>query len=110
MDGTPFLGPPDPEDLKDGPELGDTDEARPATSVELTADEIHCLTCAMAGNFPSRFEPIRMTLLRKLARASREATAAEPAAPSESWKACRACQPKVACPDHAAEAAAFYAT
>lgn len=35
-------------------------------SLTLTPDELHCLTCAMAGNFPERFAPIRMDLLRKL--------------------------------------------
>lgn len=40
-------------------------------NIELTAEEIHCLVCAMAGNFPVRFAPVRMELLRKLARAHR---------------------------------------
>jgi hypothetical protein len=30
-----------------------------------------CLICAMAGNFPERFKPIRLDLLRKLAKAQR---------------------------------------
>jgi hypothetical protein len=37
--------------------------------LDLTEDELHCLVCAMAGNFPDRFKPIRMGLLRKLAKA-----------------------------------------
>ena len=40
----------------------------------FTAEELHCLTCAMAGNFSERFAPIRMSLLRKLAKASRAVT------------------------------------
>jgi hypothetical protein len=43
-------------------------------NIELTADEVHCLVCAMAGIFPDRFRPIRMGLLRKLAKASRESS------------------------------------
>jgi hypothetical protein len=42
-----------------------------AGSVSFTAEELHCLTCAMAGNFPPQFDSIRMDLLRKLAKASR---------------------------------------
>lgn len=37
--------------------------------VVLSEEELHCLICAMAGNFPDRFGPIRMDLLRKLAKA-----------------------------------------
>lgn len=37
-------------------------------AVDLTAEEVHCLICAMAGNFPDRFKPIRMDLLRKLSK------------------------------------------
>jgi len=40
-------------------------------AVSFTDEELHCLTCAMAGNFPDRFKPIRMDLLRKLAKATR---------------------------------------
>jgi hypothetical protein len=38
-------------------------------AVFLTDEEVHCLICAMAGNFPDRFKPIRMDLLRKLSKA-----------------------------------------
>lgn len=40
-------------------------------SLTVTPDELQCLVCAMAGNFPERFGPIRMDLLRKLAKAQR---------------------------------------
>jgi hypothetical protein len=39
--------------------------------MDFTAEELHCLICAMAGNFPERFKPIRLDLLRKLAKAQR---------------------------------------
>lgn len=42
-------------------------------AASFTAEELHCLICAMAGNFPEQFAPIRMGLLRKLAKASRVA-------------------------------------
>jgi hypothetical protein len=42
-----------------------------AGAVDLSGEELHCLICAMAGNFPERFQPIRMGLLRKLAKAQR---------------------------------------
>lgn len=38
-------------------------------AVSLTGEELHCLICAMAGNFPDRFKPLRMDLLRKLSKA-----------------------------------------
>src|SRR4051812_24164599 len=36
--------------------------------VTFSAEELHCLICAMAGNFPEQFGPIRMGLLRKLTK------------------------------------------
>jgi hypothetical protein len=39
--------------------------------IDLTAEEYHCIICALAGNFPERFGPIRMNLLRKLTKAER---------------------------------------
>src|SRR4051794_5600533 len=38
-------------------------------AVSFTDDELQCLTCAMAGNFPERFESLRAGLLRKLFKA-----------------------------------------
>jgi hypothetical protein len=36
---------------------------------KLTEDERHMLTCALAGNFPERFNELRMPVLRGLAQA-----------------------------------------
>lgn len=38
-------------------------------NVALSDEKLHCLICAMSGNFPERFETIRMDLLRKLSKA-----------------------------------------
>jgi hypothetical protein len=46
--------------------------------VDLTARELHVLTCAMAGNFPAKLNDVRMPTLRKLAKASRLLGEAEP--------------------------------
>lgn len=46
--------------------------AEPTISVDLTADELHVLTCAMAGNFPPRLNFARTPTLRKLATHARE--------------------------------------
>jgi hypothetical protein len=45
-------------------------------AVTFSAEELHCLICAMAGNFPRQFNPIRMDLLRKLTKAQRAARVA----------------------------------
>jgi hypothetical protein len=45
-------------------------------AVTFSAEELHCLICAMAGNFPPQFNPIRMGLLRKLTKAQRAARVA----------------------------------
>lgn len=50
--------------------------AEPTISVDLTAGELHVLTCAMAGNFPPRLRPVRLPTLRKLAKATRTLTEA----------------------------------
>lgn len=39
--------------------------------VALTAEEVHVLICAMAGNFPDSLAEHRMPVLRKLAKADR---------------------------------------
>jgi hypothetical protein len=41
----------------------------PQQMVPLSAEELHCLICALAGNFPERFTPVRIDLLRKLSEA-----------------------------------------
>jgi hypothetical protein len=47
-----------------------------ADALTFSAEELHCLICAMAGNFPPQFNPIRMGLLRKLTKAQRAARVA----------------------------------
>jgi hypothetical protein len=42
----------------------------PNHTLSLTANEIHTLVCAMAGNFPESLNEYRLPLLRKLAHAS----------------------------------------
>lgn len=46
-------------------------------AVDLTARELHVLTCAMAGNHPPKLNDVRMPTLRKLAKASRTLKEAE---------------------------------
>lgn len=48
----------------------------PTISVDLTARELHVLTCAMAGNHPASLDLVRMPTLRKLAKAHRTLTEA----------------------------------
>lgn len=42
----------------------------------LTNDERQLLVCALAGNYPERLAPLRMEVLRGLAKADREAKSA----------------------------------
>lgn len=46
-----------------------TTDAERTISVDLTAEELHVLICAMAGNFPPQLNSYRMPALRKLAKA-----------------------------------------
>jgi hypothetical protein len=47
------------------------DHSESSAPVDLTADEYHAIICALAGNFPHRFGPIRLALLRKLTKAQK---------------------------------------
>lgn len=42
----------------------------PTIAVDLTARELHVLTCAMAGNHPPSLNDVRLPALGKLAKAT----------------------------------------
>jgi hypothetical protein len=46
----------------------------PQQMVPLSEEELHCLISALSGNFPERFNSIRIDLLRKLSKAQRAGT------------------------------------
>lgn len=52
--------------------MSDDKDRLEAAFGHLTPDERQLLTCALAGNFPTRLSSLRMPVLRALAKADKE--------------------------------------